>query len=50
VYICKKCKSNKIKTRPNKSFGKSYTTIVNCKDCGSTDVEKLDPKRGRRRR
>ena len=49
MYTCNKCKSNKIKTRTNMAFGKSYTTIVNCKNCGSTDVERVDPKRRYRR-
>jgi len=47
MYICKKCKSHKIKTKTNKSFGKSYSTAVNCKDCGSTDIINVNPKNRR---
>jgi hypothetical protein len=44
-----KCKSKRIKTRINKSFGKSVTTVIGCKDCGSTAVERQEERRDSRR-
>jgi hypothetical protein len=48
MYICKKCRGHRIKTRINKSFGKSSATPVKCKDCSSTDIEAVDAKSMRR--
>ncbi|MBN2368088.1 hypothetical protein JXC34_03640 [Candidatus Woesearchaeota archaeon] len=50
MYRCKKCNGHRIKTRTNKTFGKSYSTAVRCKDCNSTDIENVDPKQMRFRR
>jgi hypothetical protein len=44
---CKKCGSNKIKTRTNYPFGKSSkgkTTIICCKNCGNKKMEKVEKK------
>jgi len=41
MYVCKDCKSHRIKTRSNKSFGKPTSSAVNCKDCGSTNIANL---------
>ncbi len=47
MYRCTKCNSHRIKTRTNVSYGKGYSTPVNCKDCGSLSFEKLDKKNSR---
>ena len=50
MFICKTCKSRRIKTRTNRLFGtKTVVTAARCKDCGSTEIEsnKLDKRRGR---
>ncbi len=49
MYVCRKCKSRKINTRVNKSFGKSVMTVIGCRDCGSTDIEKTEVWKERRR-
>jgi hypothetical protein len=48
MFRCKKCKGQRIKTRTNKSFGKSITTAICCKDCDSTEIENVNIKMRRR--
>ncbi|MBN2880674.1 hypothetical protein JXM83_01355 [Candidatus Woesearchaeota archaeon] len=41
MITCRKCKSTKIKSRSNYSHGtkSKSTTMLSCKNCGSTDLE-----------
>lgn len=51
MYMCKDCKSSRIKTRTNLTFGKKTTvTAVKCKDCGSANLEKREERKFRQRR
>ncbi|MFH0977838.1 MAG: hypothetical protein V1837_00915 [Candidatus Woesearchaeota archaeon] len=44
MNLCKKCQGRRIKTRKNNSYGKMYSTPIECKDCGSTEFINLDKK------
>lgn len=49
MFICKECKSKRIKTRSNTTFGKTSTvSAVNCKDCGSTSLIEVEERKQRR--
>ncbi len=50
MFVCRRCRSNSIKSRSNIRFGKNYGPIpVRCKKCGSTEIDPVEVRENRRR-